>query len=225
MKTKPQKSVSEVKEKVNVFKKRFEIWLSVYFKCRSLSKEEKKRLYKLKQLNEKVAKEQVEINTAQKSLPFVKMYEDGICQVTDTFFARIVEFEDINYELLEYEERTVLLEEYAKFINSFDPTTRFELFFFNRKVSEKKLKERFKIASQGDDFDDIREEFEEILKNQAAKGNNGIVKSKYIIFGKDFDSYEDAKKLENISKDVVRNLNNMGANARRLDGKEWLSLL
>ena len=114
MKTKPQKSVSEVKEKVNVFKKRFEIWLSVYFKCRSLSKEEKKRLYKLKQLNEKVAKEQVEINTAQKSLPFVKMYEDGICHVTDTFFARIVEFEDINYELLEYEERTVLLEEYAK---------------------------------------------------------------------------------------------------------------
>ena len=77
-----------------------------------------------------------------------------------------------------------------------------------------------------DEFDDIRAEFAEILKDQSAKGNNGIIKSKYVIFGKDCDNYQDAKaKLENISKDVVRNLNNMGANAKRLNGKEWLLLL
>ena len=217
---------NEVRKKLDVLKKRFQIQMQVYLKNKSLTKEEKKRLYYLKQIDAGVAKEQVEINTAQKSLPFIKMYEEGICQVTDTFFCRIVEFEDINYELLEVEERGEVLEEYSKFINYFDPSIKFELFFFNRKVSAKRLKERFDIPLQSDDFDDIREEFAEILKNQAAKGNNGIIKSKYVVFGKDFDSFEDAKaQLANISKDVVRNLNNMGATAKRLEGKEWLLLL
>ena len=178
---------NEVRKRLDVLKKRFQIQMQVYLKNKSLTKEEKKRLYYSKQIDAGVAKEQVEINTAQKSLPFIKMYEEGICQVTDTFFCRIVEFEDINYELLEVEERGEVLEEYSKFINYFDPSIKFELFFFNRKVSAKRLKERFDIPLQGDDFDDIREEFAEILKNQAAKGNNGIIKSKYVVFGKDFD--------------------------------------
>ncbi len=218
--------VKEIKNDFDIYKKRMETWLQVFFKSRSLSKDEKKKLYQLKLFDAGVSKEQVEINTAQKSLPFQKMYEEGICQVTDTFFCKIIEFEDINYELLEVEERGEVLEEYSKFINYFDPSIKFQLFYFNRKVSAKRLKERFEIPAQGDDFDDIREEFAQILKNQSAKGNNGIIKSKYVIFGKDFESYDDAKaKLENISKDIVRNLNNMGAIARRLDGKQWLLLL
>ena len=51
------------------------------------------------------------------------------------------------------------------------------------------------------------------------RGNNGIIKSKYIVYGKECESYEDAKsKLANIDKDVIRNLNNMGAFARRIEG-------
>ena len=226
MKGKQLQAAGELKAALDVYKKRMKIWLQVKFKDRKLSKDEKKKLYQLKLFDAGVSKEQLEINTAQKSIPFLKMYEEGICQVTDTFFCKIIEFQDINYELLEVEERGEVLEEYSKFINYFDPSIKFQLFFFNRKVSAKRLRERFEIPAQQDQFDDIREEFAEILKNQSAKGNNGIIKSKYVIFGKECESYEDARaKLENISKDVVRNLNNMGASAKRLDGKEWLLLL
>jgi len=226
LKKKQQKSASELKDAFLVLEKRVKLMFEVYTKDRALSREEKKKLIHLKELDAGVAKEQISVNTAQKSIPFKKMYEEGICQVTDTFFCKIIEFEDINYELLEVEERGEVLEEYSKFINYFDPSINFELFFFNRKVATKRLKERFEIPPEGDEFDDIRAEFAEILKDQSAKGNNGIIKSKYVIFGKDCDNYQDAKaKLENISKDVVRNLNNMGANAKRLNGKEWLLLL
>lgn len=226
MKEKPNKAQGELKNKLDVMKKRMKIRAEVTFKDRRLSKDEKKKLMELKTFDAGVSKEQLSINTAQKSLPFQRMYEEGICQVTDTFFCKIIEFNDINYELLEVEERGEVLEEYSKFINYFDPSIHFQLFFFNRKVSEKRLRERFDIPLQNDEFDEIRTEFAEILKNQSAKGNNGIIKSKYVIFGKECESYKDAKaKLENISKDIVRNLNNMGATARRLDGKEWLLLL
>ena len=224
--TKNAEELKELKVFYEAVSKRLKLRLNVYTKNRNLSKEEKKRLLELKLFEAGVSKEQLLVNTTQKSIPFKKMYEDGICQVTDTFFTKMIEFDDINYELLEVEERGEVLEEYSKFINYFDPSIKFQLFFFSRKVSEEKLRERFEIPPQGDDFDDIREEFAEMLKNQSAKGNNGIIKSKYVIFGKECESYEDAKsKLENISKDVVRNLNNLGANARRLDGWERLEIL
>ena len=50
-----------------------------------------------------------------------------------------------------------------------------------------------------------------MLKKQAAKGNNGIIKSKYLIFGVESNGYKEAKsRLNNIEKDVIRNLNNIG---------------
>ena len=65
-----------------------------------------------------------------------------------------------------------------------------------------------------------------MLKHQSAKGNNGIIKSKYIIFGVESTGIKEARsKLNNIEKDVVHNLNNIGTNARGLDGKERLRIL
>ncbi len=225
MKAKP-KEISKVELFTKRIKKKSEIFFEVYTKDRHLTKGEKKHLYELKLFNEGIAKEQVDINTAEKSIPFLKMYEEGICQVKDTFFAKIVEFEDINYKLLEDWEREGVKKTYERLINHFDPSYRAELFFFNRKVSEESLKERFEIEKQNDEFDEIREEYVTMLKNQAAKGNNGIVKSKFILFGCDCESYEVAlNKLEKEADDVISLLNGIGAIAKSLKGKEWLYLL
>lgn len=70
---------------------------------------------------------------------------------------------------------------------------RFELVLFNRQVNEQMLTEQFDIPWQEDDFNDIREEYTEMLKKQAAKGNNGIIKSKYLIFGVESNGYKEAK--------------------------------
>ena len=65
-----------------------------------------------------------------------------------------------------------------------------------------------------------------MLKHQSAKGNKRNHQVKYLIFGVESAGYREAKsKLSNIEKDVVRNLNNIGTNARGLDGKERLRIL
>ena len=97
---------------------------------------EKKRLRELKSAlagNDKKA----EIpDTAQKTITFKKMYRDGICQVSSGYYTKMVEFFDINYDLLEIEDQGEILEEYSRLINYFDPSIRFELFLFNRQVNE-----------------------------------------------------------------------------------------
>ena len=65
-------------------------------------------------------------DTAQKTITFKKMFRDGICQVTHNFYTKMVEFYDINYDLLEVEDQGDILEEYSKLINYFDPSIKFE---------------------------------------------------------------------------------------------------
>lgn len=56
------------------------------------------------------------------------MYQDGICLVKPGFYTKMVEFFDINYDLLEDEDKYEILEDYSKFINYFDPSIPFEFF-------------------------------------------------------------------------------------------------
>lgn len=191
-----------------------------------LSFREKRRLKDLKRNLSGEGEKQTKPDTAQKTITFKKMFRDGICQVSNTYYTKMVEFYDINYDLLEVEDQGDILEEYSQFINYFDPSIQFELFLFNRQVNEKTLTDQFDIALQEDEYDDIREEYTQMLKHQAAKGNNGILKSKYVIFGVKSLGYKEAKnRLSNIEKDVVRNLNAIGTGARVLDGKERLRVL
>ena len=185
---------------------------------------EKKRLKELKHILS--GRDKKKPTTAQRTITFEKMYRDGICQVNHQFFTKMVEFYDINYELLEIDDQADILEQYSKLINYFDPSVKFQLFLFNRQVNEQALTEQFDIPLQGDEFDDIREEYTQMLKNQSAKGNNGILKSKFIVFGVESRSFKEARnRLQNIETDVIRNLNSMGTGARSLDGKERLRIL
>ena len=191
-----------------------------------LSFQEKMQLRNLKKALNGKDKETKVPDTAQKTITFEKMYQDGICKVSANHYTKMVEFYDINYDLLEVEDQGVILEDYSKLINYFDPSIKFQLFLFNRQVSAKELARQLNIAKQGDEFDDIREEYAQMLKKQASKGTNGIIKSKYILFGVDAADLKEARaRLQNIEKDVVRNLNSMGTNAHSLDGKERLRIL
>lgn len=195
-------------------------------KATGLTLIDRRRLEELKRQYAGEGSKDKKPDTAQKTITFEKMYQDGICKVSNNYYTKMVEFHDINYDLLEIEDKGTILEEYSKLINYFDPAIHFQLFLFNRQVNEKILMEQFDIPLQGDEFDDIRMEYTDMLQKQAAKGNNGILKSKYLIFGIEADNLRDARsKLQNIEKDVIDNLNDMETNARALDGKERLRIL
>ncbi len=191
-----------------------------------ISYAEYRRLRKLKRILAGKGREQAVPDTAQKTITFEKMFRDGICQVTKNYYTKMVEFFDINYDLLETEDQGDILMEYSRLINYFDPSIKFALFLFNRKANEKMLAERFDVPTQDDEFAGIRTEYIQMLQDQSMKGNNGIVKSKYLIFGVESSDVKDARnRLKNIEADVVRNLNSIGTSARPLDGKERLRIL
>lgn len=95
--------------------------------------------------------------------------------------------------------------------------------------SEVKLNEfrkRINIPAQEDAFNDIRSEYSGMLQSQLTKGNNGLVKKKYITFGIEADSLRTAKpKLERIETDILNNFKTLGVRTEPLSGYERLKVL
>ena len=65
-----------------------------------------------------------------------------------------------------------------------------------------------------------------MLKNQIAKSNNGIERSKYITFGLPAEGIAEARpRLERVEADVTGNLKRLGVPSAPMDGQERLALL
>ena len=164
--------------------------------------------------------------SAQDSIPYERMWPDGICRVADGHYTKTIQFQDINYQLSQNEDKTAIFEGWCDFLNYFDSSIQFQMSFLNLAASEETFAHAINIPLQGDDFDSIRVEYMTMLQNQLAKGNNGLIKTKYLTFGIDADSLKAAKpRLERIETDILNNFKRLGVAAETLDGKARLAQL
>ena len=154
------------------------------------------------------------------------MRPDGICRVSDTHYTKTIQFRDINYQLSSNEDKQEIFDGWCDFLNYFDSSVKFQLSFVNLTASQESFAQSISIPPQGDEFDSIRNEYAEMLQNQLARGNNGLVKTKYLTFGIDADSLKAAKpRLERIETDIINIFKRMGVSAKVLNGHERLRVL
>ena len=154
------------------------------------------------------------------------MFPDGICRVTDSYYTKTVQFQDINYQLNQNEDKTAIFDGWCDFLNYFDSSVRFQLSFVNMSANKDNYARYITISPQGDDFDSIRLEYTQMLQNQLARGNNGLIKTKYLTFGVEADGLKAAKpRLERIETDILNNFKRLGVAAEPMNGTERLRLL
>ena len=166
------------------------------------------------------------IITAQDSIPYREMARDGICRIKSRKYSKTLQFYDINYRLAQRDDKTAIFENWCDFLNYFDSTIHVEITFINRHGGMQEYEDVVDIAPAGDSFDDIRLEYGGMLKDQLAKGNNGITRSKYVTFTIESDDiYEARPRLERIESDIRNNFKTIGARSSPLDGADRLKLL
>ena len=188
-----------------------------------LSGEQKQRIVKQK-LKEK--KNSNIPKTCQDTIIYKEIYKDGICRVTDTLYNKTLRFGDINYQLAQNEDKTAAFESWCDFYNYFDSSIFLQISCVSHYANAAEREKQIDIPLQGDEFDAIRDEYVTVLKTQLSKGNNGLVRDKYITFGIEADSIRTAKpRLERIETDIINKLKVMGVTADPLSGFERLKLL
>ena len=164
--------------------------------------------------------------TVQNTIPYMCMYKDGVCQVSENFFSMTIQFYDANYSISEFEEQNNIFSKYCDVINIFDNTIKFQLTFENQNRSKEKLVKTVQIPEQDDDFNEIRKEYSEMLTDKLMKGSNGQSARKFLTFGIESTSYKAARaKLMSIKNDVIKGFKAFGVESEMLDGKQRLEAL
>ena len=189
---------------------------------RKLTRAEKKEIAAVIQ----AAKGDGKPRTAQQTIPYLQMYPDGICRVTEKKYSKSLVFEDINYQLAQADDKTAIFENWCDFLNYFDASVSVQLSFINQGARKEKAQAAIEIPAQDNAFNSIRREYADMLKNQLEKGNNGLEKCKYITFSIEADNLAAAKaRLSRIETDVLNNFKVLGVTARPMNGQERLNVL
>lgn len=154
------------------------------------------------------------------------MYPDGLCRLDDTTWSRCIEFEDVNYQLAGQDDQTAIFEALCDMYNAHDSSIGMELTLVCRKVNRADFRKRIEIAAQGDPFDGVRALYTEMLRAQLEHGNNGMVKTKFLVLTIEAADIRTARaRFSRIILDGLGHFKVMGALAKALDGREWLAVL
>ena len=189
----------------------------------ALSAQEKKRIVMQKKKDRKAKKIP---KSAQQTIPYVEMCKDGICKVNSRLYTKTIRYNDINYQLAQNEDKTAIFENWCDFLNYFDSSIFVQLSFINQRADIREFRKQITIPEQQDAFNDIRKEYSDMLQDQLTKGNNGLLKRKYITFGVEADSIRTAKvKLDRIETDILNNFKTLGVETEPLSGYERLKVL
>ena len=188
-----------------------------------LTKEEKRQIRKIMNIAKKTDGVP---RTAQQSIPFERMFQNGICRVGADYYTKTVQFRDINYQLALQEDKTEIFEEWCSFLNFFDSSVHFELSFMNMATDVEAFENSIAIPYKKDDFNGVRDEYSSMLFHQMEAGNNGLTKTKFLTFGIKASSMKAAKpKLSHIETDILNNFKRIGVLARSLNGVERLEVM
>ena len=165
-------------------------------------------------------------HSAQDTLPFRQIYPDGLCKLDDKTWSRCIEFEDVNYQLAQPDGQTAIFEALCDMYNAHDASIGMELSLVCRKVNKEDFRKRIEIAAQGDKFDGVRALYTDMLRGQLEHGNNGMVKTKFLVLTIEADNIKTARaRFSRIVLDALNHFKAMGALAKELNGREWLEVL
>jgi len=204
---------------ISLFKKK----KSDFVMPEGLSKAEQKEV---KEILEKARHDDGIPRTAQQSIPFDRMFQDGICRIGNDYYTKTIQFQDINYQLAQQDDKSEIFEEWCSFLNFFDSTVHFELSFMNMVTDMDEFRAGIAIPHMKDEFNGVRDEYSTMLFHQMEAGNNGLTKSKYLTFGIEAESMKAAKpRLIHLETDLLNNFKRLGVVARTLNGKERLALM
>ena len=163
------------------------------------------------------------------TFPIVNIYKDGIIELKNKKFSKTIEFFDITYQLSPDDVKINILEQWSELLNSFSDDCSVQLSFINQNINLADYEKAISIPrlpGMNSKFDDIREEYSEILKNQFEKGNNGLLKRKFVTLTVEANSLKEAKiKLEQIETSTLSNFNRLEVRAYSMNGNERINLL
>lgn len=165
--------------------------------------------------------------TAQDSIPYKRVYPNGVIELPDHIFAKAYRLTDTNFK----DNRQDLQEEqflsFGDLLNYFTPDVRPQFVIFNRAVEKEKFKENILFKEKDDSYNVLRKDFNNILMSKIQEGQNNITQEKYLVISVRAENIEIANNtFSRVDGEVSQRLKVINeANTEPMTLEEWLELL
>lgn len=163
---------------------------------------------------------------AQNVIKYNVMLENGICCMDDDVYSKAVLFRDINYQIAPDSTKKTIIEQYRNLLNSLGNDVDVSLVINNRLINREEFENNIIMSHRGDGLDPIRGEMNQHLLENMHRGNNSIMSEKMFVFSCRESNYHEAEKiLNNLEKDFMNQLNEMGCEVEKMNGIDRLRSL
>lgn len=164
--------------------------------------------------------------TTQNSLMYTALFENGMMHVVDKTFSNTYELGAITYSTATDDEQKNILSRYNAAINQLSETEHFQLTLLVTKNPKDHYMKEAAYLYQKDGFDDLREEFNEIIEDNYDRGRNNFNVERYITLSTEADNQRKAThRLESVSDTFAEELREVNSPLVRLNGMERLKVL
>lgn len=150
--------------------------------------------------------------TVQDSIPYNGVYKDeGIIEIAPGKFTKTYLLDDVNYQVAKTDEQEEMFIKYGEFLNSFDPTTKFQITINQRNINMQDFTEQTMLAMKGDRLDELREERNSMLSKKMLEGRNNLHKEKYLTVAVEAPDFESAGAMfARLDSEISVNLKKIG---------------
>ena len=184
---------------------------------------EKKR----KKEKKKVVKKKRSVpRTTQKTLPYKCVCDNFLMKVDDNKYSKTYVFGDVNYSIAKQEEQESIFLGYCSVLNSFDTSADIQITVHNNRVNKDEFNRMVLLRYKGNEYDHYIDVYNEMLKDKMEKGQNGIIRKKYLTVTLQAPDLETARgKFGSIDLELTNAFKKIGSIITPLSSNDRVNLL
>ena len=134
--------------------------------------------------------------TTKESIPYKRVYDDGIIETEGGTFSKAYSFGDVNFETASPEEQKRIFFAFEELLNGLEEDTTMQVVIHNRKIESKKsLLEKFMYRPLRDSLNTQRNHMNKLILERIASGKNGLKQEKQIVYSIKSDDTLRAKTI------------------------------
>lgn len=162
--------------------------------------------------------------TVQALIPIKRIWPDGIFLVGGKY-TKVYRFSDINYLVASREDKESMFLRYSDLLNGLDSGATTKITINNHRASKRDFEKDILMPMRGDDLDQYRKEYNQMLLDKATNGN-GIMQEKYLTISVQKKDIEEARAYFNrTGADLISHFAKLGSKCVELDATQRLQVL
>ncbi|MEG2924050.1 MAG: TraE family protein, partial [Oscillospiraceae bacterium] len=162
--------------------------------------------------------------SVQQAIPIRRIWQDGIFEVGNSF-SKSYRFSDINYAIADKENKTEMFLDYSELLNALDSGASAKITINNRRVNKEEFESSLLIPLKGDNLDEYRREYNDMLLSKVTDTSNSIIQERYLTISIHKKNIDEARSyFARVGTDLAMHFAQLSSFATELNATSRLQL-